>query len=140
LVNCPWQQTRFLCDNRHRWNHVKLHLAEVNHRPYRCIFTHPMEGHVMRISYPAAPLGKTLIGYTGIDDFENRKRSNAPVVLKVFIGPRLLHTIVHQNEWPWQRFTIKTQQYDGQTHPVRFEITAQKAYARTFCFSAETRQ
>lgn len=142
VARCPWdgQRRRFRCDPARGWNSVGPHLAEVGHRPYRCIFAHPVEGHVMRISFPAADIGSSLVGYTGIDDFENRKRADAEVLLKVLVGPRQVGAIRHQNGWPWHRFTLDTKEMAGQTHPVSFEITADRAFARTFCFAAESRR
>jgi hypothetical protein len=139
-AQCPRRQRRFVCDPRQGWNWVGPHLAEVGHRPYRCIYAHPVDGHVIRISYPAVAMGGTLIGYTGIDDFENRKRAHEEVTLRIYVGPRLLGAVVHQNRWAWRRFVLDTKALAGQTHPVRFEVTSEGAYARTFCFSAEARQ
>jgi len=142
VVHCPFRATdsRFACDPARGWNWVGSYLAEVNHQPYRCIFVNPVDGHVMRITFPAVVLGGSLVGYTGIDDFENRKRSKEPVLLKTLVGPRQVGAIQHQNDWPWHRFTIDTHELAGQTHPVSFEVTATRAYARSFCFSAETRK
>jgi hypothetical protein len=138
---CPRQDDRFVCDPRQRWNHVSQHLAEVGHRPYRSIYAHPVEGRVMRVAFPAVPLGAELVGYTGISDFENRKRADAPVKLDIYIGAKRVSSVLHQNHWDWRRFEIDTRSYAGQTHPVRFEITAPEgAYARTFCFAAEARE
>jgi len=136
-AQCSRRGRRFVCNPS--WNWVGPHLAEVGHRPYRCIYAHPMDGHVMRITFPSVKLGREVVGYTGIDDFDNRKRGDKPVTLRLYVGPRLIGTIVHQNHWAWRRFTLSTAQVSGQTHPVRFEITSEGAYARTFCFAAEAR-
>jgi hypothetical protein len=142
VTRCSWNagQRRFACDPARSWNWIGPHLAEVGHRPYRCIFAHPVDGHVVRVTFPAAPMGRSLVAYTGIDDFENRKRSKVPVVLKVFAGPKEIYVIRHQNQWGWRRFAVDTKAHAGQTHPVSFEISTPAAFARTFCFSAETRK
>lgn len=140
VLRCPWQEKRFVCEQARSWNWVGPHLAEVGHRPYRAIFAHAVDGHVMRITFPSVPVGSTLVGYTGIDDFENRKRSQTPVLLKILIGPKVVATIQHPNDGAWPRFTVDTREHAGQTHPVSFEVTSPLAYARTFCFSAETRK
>jgi hypothetical protein len=139
-IRCPWQDGRFRCDPARSWNWVGSHLAEVGHRPYRCIFAHPVDNHVMRIGFPAVSVGRRLVGYTGIDDFENAKRAEEPVFFKVFVGDRLLGAVTHENDWPWTRFSFDTSQNAGQTQPVRFEVTTTVAYARTFCFAAEMRE
>ncbi len=141
LTRCTWQGDRFLCDKRQRWNWVGPRLAEVAHRPYRCIYAHPVDGHLMRLTFPEVLVGKTLVGYTGIDDFENRKKSKKPVMFQVTLGSNTLGTIRHESSWPWRRFTLDTSAHAGQKMPVRFEISApQGSFARTFCFTAEMRR
>jgi hypothetical protein len=140
VVRCPWEKTRFACDPVERWNWVGPHLAEVGHRPYRCIYAHPADRQVMRITYSAVPLGNTLVVYTGIDDFENRKRSKKSVLLRVKTGEELLGQVEHRSDWPWHRLVLDTRARAGKRVPVRFEVTAEGAYARTFCFAAEARR
>jgi len=136
VTRCELQGKRFTCQP-HGWNWVGPHLAEVGHQPYRCIYAHAVDGQVMRITFPAVPLGRSVVLYTGIDDFENRKRNDAPVTLKVLVGQRVAGMVKHENGWPWHRTAVDTSQTAGQTHAVSFEITTPHAFARTFCFSAE---
>ena len=140
LTRCRLRDRRFRCDPRQGWNWVGPHLAEVGHRPYRCIFVHPMDRHVMRVKFPAVLMGKTLVGYTGIDDFENRKRAKLPVLLTVNVNREVLGSVEHRNEYAWRKFSMDTSRFDGQTHEVSFEVATRGAFARTFCFSAETRK
>ena len=122
------------------WNWVGPHLAEVQHRPYSCIYAHPVDGKQLLITYPAAKLGRSLVLHTGIDDFENRKRAKAKVRMQIFVGAELLQSVRHENDWPWTRSKIDTSKYAGQTGKVRFEVSSERAYARTFCFWAEARK
>ncbi|MCC6747270.1 MAG: hypothetical protein IT371_06400 [Deltaproteobacteria bacterium] len=131
---------RFVCDDRASWNWVGQHLAEVNHRPYHCIYAHPFEGHRMRVTFPNVPRSRRLVVYTGLDDFENRKKSKAPVTLEVFVGERRVGQIRHDSDSPWRRTELGFGETSGAAlHPVRFEVTTDLAYARTFCFTAEAR-
>jgi hypothetical protein len=139
VTRCKLDGKRFTCPP-HSWNWVGPHLAEVGHMPYRCVFAHAVDGDTMRITFPAVPLGRQVVGYTGIDDFENRKRNDAPVTLRVKIGEHTVGEAVHQNSWPWSRFHADTSRWAGQTHAVQFEITTTQAFARTFCFTAEARK
>lgn len=140
VVRCPLEGKRFACDPLAGWNSVKPLLAEVDHRPYRCIYAHPVEGHLMRLRFREVPMGRRIVGYTGIDDFENRKRSQAPVHFGVRVSGRPLFQVAHQNHWPWRRFEIDTSAEAGQRAEVIFEVSAEKAYARAFCFAAEARR
>ena len=139
VTRCERQDERFTCAP-HSWNWVGPHLAEVGHQPYRCVFAHAVDEHTMRITFPAVTLGRRVVGYTGIDDFENRKRNDAPVTLQVKVGDRTAGKVIHQNKWPWTRFSMDTTREAGQTHAVSFEITTPQAFARTFCFAAEARK
>jgi hypothetical protein len=140
LTRCGREGRWFACDRAERWNRVGLQLAEVGHRPYRCIYAHPVDGHLMRLTFRAVPMGRALVGYTGIDDFENRKRSQKPVLLEVRAGEEILGTVRHDSAWPWHRFRFDTAALAGKSVEVRFDISAEGAYARTFCFAAETRR
>ena len=151
LVRCKRSGKRHSCDPSRSWNWVGPHLAEVGHRPYHSIFVHAVDHQVMRVRYPSVRLGRTLVGYTGIDDFENRKRSTVGVRLKVVVGGKILKAVDHKNEWTWRRFSVDTGRYAGQTHEVSFEVTVipkkpgstvkhRGAFARTFCFSAQARK
>lgn len=140
LVRCALEGKRFMCDKEQRWNWVGSYLAEVGHRPFRCIYAHAVENHLMRVSFDRVPLGSELRGYTGIDDFENRKRAQAPVLLTVRVDDEVVGSIRHLNDSPWRRFQLDTSRWSGKTADVKFEITTDAAYARVFCFAAETRR
>ena len=131
---------RFVCDAHRSWNWVGPYLAEVGHQPYSCIYVHPVDSHRMRVRFAGIPVGDKLVIHTGIDDFENRKRSNVPVLLQVFVDDRLIGTVRHENDWPWRRTELKLQRSEKKTAAVRFEITAQAAFARPFCFRASMRR
>lgn len=139
-ATCQKRGKRFICDEKRTWNWAGPHLAEVKHRPYRCVFVHPVDHHTMRVTYPAVPMGSKLVGYTGIDDFENVKRAKEPVNLNIYVGDTSVGAVVHQNDQGWRRFSFDTKAHAGQTHPVRFEVNAKIAFSRTFCFSAEVRR
>jgi hypothetical protein len=140
LTRCTWERDRFVCDPQQRWNWVGPHLAEVGHRPYRCVYAHAVDGHILRVTFPEVTLGKTIVGYTGIDDFENRKLSKKWVELAVKIGERAIGTVHHEGASPWRRFAFDTRAEAGTRDQVRFEVTTEGAFARTFCFAAEMRE
>jgi hypothetical protein len=139
----------FMCDrcnptfNWRCWNWVGPHLAEVLHRPYACIYAHPVQGRRLRIDFKEAIVGSRIVGYTGIDDFDKRKKAKGTVRLQIFVDDKLVRTIVHQNHWPWTRFVAKTKLPSDtkgrKRHHVRFEITSEAGFERTFCFHAEAR-
>jgi len=138
LRSCRWDGQRFGCSRR-GWNWVGKHLAEVAYRPYRCIYAHPAPQQRLLITFANVRLGNTLVGYTGIDDFDARKASTAPVLLQTYIDNRMVSSILHQNDWPWTRFEINTSEFAGHNHRLRFEVSAEQTYKRPFCFHMEAR-
>ncbi len=135
---CPRAGKRFVCGGGPYW--VGHHLAEVAHRPYRAIYAAPLPQKRLRIDFSKVPLGKTIVGYTGIDDFENRKKAKGRVRLQIFVGDKAVGEINHENAWPWRRFEIDTRAFAKTPARVRFEITSAQPAHRTFCFYAEARR
>ncbi|MCA9671494.1 MAG: hypothetical protein KC503_38115 [Myxococcales bacterium] len=131
---------RFDCGRS--WNRVAQYLAEVDHKPYRCIYAHAVDRKVKRITFPDVPLGARIVLYTGINDFEKRKLKNAgaPVTVAVYAGSQRLGQVEHQNDWPWHRTVVSTKAHAGKRAPVRFEITTRKAFGRELCFYAESQR
>lgn len=143
--SCSRRGKRFLCDRRHSWSWVGQRLMEIGYRPYTCIYAHPSPAKRLRIKFDNVPLGGRIVGYTGIGDFISRRdisrqHIEAPVLFQLFVGDTLVHSVRHQNEWPFTRFEASTDKYASAKHHVRFEISAPNTQARTFCFHAEARQ
>lgn len=130
------------CDTRRGqgWNHVGPYLAEVDFLPFRCIYAHPVEKEKIEISFSAVPMGSTLVGYTGIDDFGSRRKAKASVLLEVYIDGKSIGRVDHQNEWNWRKFQFDTKALAGRKAEVRFVVSTEKSWARPFCFTAEVRR
>ncbi|MBK6846633.1 MAG: hypothetical protein IPG96_03480 [Proteobacteria bacterium] len=137
---CPRAGARFVCDAETEWRWVGPHLAEVDHRPYRCLYAHPGAGERLVIAYRGVPLGGSLVGYTGIGDFDSRKLGRAPVLLQTFVDDELVASVEHANRAPWTRFVADTQRFAGTSHRVEFVLTTPEQAYRTFCFHVEARQ
>jgi hypothetical protein len=137
---CPRTDDRFRCDPERPWNWVGPHLAEVDGRPYHCIYAHPVDRHRLRIGFAEVPLGTRLIGYTGIDGAANRREAKASVLLQVFVDSEIVASVEHQNHLPWWRFEVDTARFTGKEHRIRFEVSTERSEHRTFCFHAEARK
>ncbi|MBK8480146.1 MAG: hypothetical protein IPL40_03055 [Proteobacteria bacterium] len=137
---CPRVGERFVCDADTDWRWVGPHLAEVDHQPYRCLYAHPGAGEQLVIAYRGVTLGRTLVGYTGIDDFDSRKLGRAPVLLQTFVDDELTASVEHANAAPWTRFTADTRRFAGVNHRVDFVLTTPDQAYRSFCFHVEARQ
>lgn len=120
--------------------HVGRRTLEIDYRPHRGILA-PVDGQrTTRLEFDAAPLGKTLIGYTGMHDYFSRKNAQGTVHFTVFVDDQPMVSLDQGNEPGWQRFTIDTARWAGQTRRVRFEISAPAPAWRTFGFHAEARR
>lgn len=137
---CPRAGARFVCDAATDWRWVGPLLAEVDHRPYRCLYAHPGAGERLVIAYRGVPLGRSLVGYTGIHDFDSRKLGRAPVLLQTFVDDQLVASVEHANAAPWTRFNADTQRFAGALHRVEFVLTTPDQAYRSFCFHVEARR
>ncbi len=113
-------------------------MSEVDYAPRRCILVQP-GAQAVSITYPAVHMGRTLVGFSGLDHFQQRKLGKGVVELSIYVGEQLKERIVHANDDGWRRFEIDTSGSNGQDKPVRFEIHAPDPRHRRFCFVAEAR-
>jgi hypothetical protein len=116
-----------------------VRIAEVDYAPHRCIWIAPRPGAPRSIVFPGVKLGRTLVGYTGLDHFQQRKLGKGLVELAVYVGDQLKERIIHSNDSGWRRFEIDTSGSAGQSRPVRFDVSAPDPRHRLFCFTAEAR-
>ncbi len=113
-------------------------MGEVDYAPHRCILVQP-GARAVSISFPAVPMGRTLVGFSGLDHFQQRKLGKGVVEMSIYVGEQLKERIVHANDDGWRHFEIDTSGSNGQEKTVRFEITAPDPRHRRFCFQAEAR-
>ncbi len=111
-------------------------VAEVDFQPVRCVPLPP--GRTLAL--PDVPLGRTLAVSTGIDDFQSRYESSAPVTLDVLIGGERIARIRHESDDGWTRTAIDTTRLEGTRAALRFEATADRPKRRTLCFHAEVHE
>lgn len=110
---------------------------EIDYQPRRGLLTPVERGRTTTIEYPDVPLGRTLVGYTGLHDYYSRKRADGPVDFKVFIDGEEKLAVRHGNDDGWRRFSVETK---PGLHTVRFEVSAKDPAFRTFGFHAEARR
>lgn len=120
--------------------HVARRTLEIDYRPRRGILV-PVDGSLTtRIEFEAVPLGRTLVGYTGMHDYFSRKNADGPVHFAVLIDDAPQLAVDRANQPGWPRFIIDTSRFAGTAHRVRFEVSAPSAAWRTFGFHAEVRR
>jgi hypothetical protein len=116
-----------------------VELAEVDFAPRRCVQVVPRPGQSATITWPAAALGRELVGYVGLADVFTRRDVRDPGELAVAIDGREVARVRAGVDDGWVRFAAAT---TPGTASVTFTATAvgPKARDRLICFAAEARQ
>jgi hypothetical protein len=113
-----------------------LVLAEVGFAPHRCLQISPPAGAPVRLTFPAFPLGRTLVGYLGIADVFTRRDVRTPVHLDVELAGHIVASADAGVDDGWVRFAATT---PPGAADVTFVVRAASA-DRKLCFAAEARQ
>jgi hypothetical protein len=116
--------------------HASLELAEVGFAPHRCVQVIPVPGKPTRVTFHAAQLGATLVGYVGLADVFTRRDIRAPGELAVEIDGARVADVHPGVDDGWVRFETPT---TAGPHDVVF-IASATAPQRLICFAAEARQ
>ncbi|HEU4728829.1 MAG TPA: hypothetical protein VFT22_13085 [Kofleriaceae bacterium] len=113
-----------------------LELTEVGFAPHRCLQVSPAPGVPLRITFPAFPLGRELVGYVGIADVFTRRDVRSPGRLEVEIAGRVIASAEPGVDDGWVRFAAAT---TPGAADVTFIARATDA-SRRICFAAEARR
>jgi hypothetical protein len=113
-----------------------LELAEVGFAPHRCLQVSPAPGAPLRLTFPAFPLGRALVGHVGIADVFTRRDVRSPVRLEVELAGRIIASAEAGVDDGWVRFAADT---PPGTADVTFVLTARDR-DRKLCFAAEARR
>lgn len=139
---CPRRRDgRFQC--RHGdWNHVMAGWYEVEERPFRCVWAHPVTGEALRIRVPDAPVGT--LGVHGAFVGLSAQRSSVPVHLEARRAGRVLGPWTFESRPGVQRFRMEPadavtavgSDIPDAASELELVITSPDAGARHFCFDA----
>jgi hypothetical protein len=110
---------------------------EIDYQPRRGILAPPDGGKVTRLEWTDAPLGASLVGYTGIHDYFSRKNADGPVDFTLFVDGKQRVQQRTLNADNYKKFSIPT---EPGPHTVRVEISAPNTSWRTFGFHLEARK
>jgi hypothetical protein len=134
---------RFVC-NAEGWNYVGPTVIEdMAHRGRRCLWSHPVQGGVMITRYLNVPLGAAIHGHHGLayeaergDDLGNQ---GGPVEITVKVDGQEVWRDVHRDNDGWRTFEFDTRRFAGGAHEVSFEVRAESAGMRHYCFEGDAR-
>jgi hypothetical protein len=112
------------CRGRETWRcnegHVERSVAEIDHRPRRCMMIDIADGHTATITAPDMPTGNILRGHLGFHDFNRRLRNDAPATLTVRIDDEVAARWVVTDAQGWWPFAVPT---SPGRHDVAVEVT-----------------
>ena len=110
--------------------------VRVEEKPSRCIWAHPMTGHVVEVRYPEVglPPGSALFLHTALDD-RAVDGQGAPVELSVAFQGGVTQ-VRHLDQRGWR--TAKVGQGGGAQGPLVLTITTPHDGRRHFCYRFDT--
>lgn len=138
---CRWEGRRFQCP-RADWNYVGAGWYEVEEKPFRCIWAHPVEDAPLRITFRGVQRAGVLRGRAA---FVGRSAAGggAPVRLELSRGKEAVGAVEFPNGTGLQPFELVLASA-SQVEPadtdsageLTFTVTARHAGRRHFCFDA----
>lgn len=116
-----------------------VRLEEVGFAPHRCVRLVPRPDQTVTVTYPAAELGRELVGYVGLADVFTRRDVRAPGRLVVRVDGEEVASVTAGVDDGWVRFAAPIEPGAGE---VSFAATAvgPEARDRRICFAAEARR
>ena len=140
---CPWQGDRFACP---RGGTVHRELVEVDTRIREALLAPAIGGvgagapPILAIEFPEVTLGRELVVTAGLHDVWARKYGRGTVNVEVWLGDRPASSATIGNRSGWHAIRIDTSARDGQTAPVRVQISSPDPALRNLAFAAEARR
>jgi hypothetical protein len=139
----PTPYERWLCSPWDAgWTFVGITVAtDLDYNPRRCLLTHPTDNTYTTINYPPGKVGTKVVGYIGIDVFQERDLTRPPVFTRVSIGNKEVARAKHKDGDGWLRFEGSTAEFAGKTETVKIETWVEgSSQFRLACVAAELRE
>jgi hypothetical protein len=134
---CPWKGDGFVCPTT--GNSVRRELVEVDQKIKSALLAPPVAGGIVAVEFQSAVLGRELVVAAGLHDTWARKSPGA-VYLEVWIAGQPARGALIDNRSGWRELRIDTSTRDGQTVPVRFQVSSPQPVLRHLAFAAEARR
>lgn len=123
-------------DDLTEWNQVSVRAESFRNQTRRCIWFHPIEAGLKRISFPNIPMSKRLRIFGGIVDSGLRTPPGTPVFLSVEVGDNKVGTIEFNDTDVSFNHAIDLDNPASANQQVSFEVQTKEQGMRHFCFSA----
>lgn len=133
---CKRTGARHQC-SKSSWNHVGPSSQRVGDALRRCIWAHPVDRGVLRVTFPGQTLGGAIVGHHGLTDSAVRSfTGGAAVTLKLLVDGKVVLTRRRPNTRAWAAWRYDTRSMRGKKADIGFEITTTRAGGRHYCFDA----
>jgi hypothetical protein len=127
------------------WMRVAPEIREIDELPRSCIYAHPGPDPraPLTIEFPGVPMGGVLRGHVGIIG-EQALGGRSRVRMTIKVDGHFLGLVeepppdVAIGTPDWRPFRFPTDDHQGKEHTLAFQIAADDATARSFCFEAMT--
>lgn len=129
-VQCPWNGERFQCADAD-WVYVGYTVQVIAGQPQRCIWTHPVDGAVLRVSFPDSFGATHVSGWFALTDYAIGIPDGARATMRVLAGGRERAFSAHRNRG---RRRLDWSLPAGHVGPVAFEFSAERAGVRHMCW------
>lgn len=132
---------RFACDPKRRWLYVGRTMSEdLDLQPRWCVWHHPQDRHPVTVTFRDVPLADEIVLYGGLYHRHERGGDRLATRLEVRVAGELAGELTHRGGDGWTRLVVPTAGLGaGGRGDVTFEVSAPKAWHRSFCWSATAR-
>lgn len=133
--------TRFTCGGETVGTTV---IEDLDFAGRSCIAQRPSSGDAVTLTFPAVPLGETLVIYGGLHWVDERhfieaEHVDAPVTLRVLDGERELAALVHHDGDGWATYTVEVpEDLRGTTRALSFTVESSRSHDRSFCWAGRS--
>jgi hypothetical protein len=114
-------------------------------RPRRSIYQHPVEGGTIALAFDDVPLGESVVLYSGVWWEFERSRDGAPITMVILLRSadgtwEEIGRGVHHDGDGWSRMEAAVpEDRRGEHGALRFEVTTTGAYHRSYSWQATMR-
>lgn len=110
-------------------------------RPRRSIYQHPVEGGTIALQFDDVPLGDTVVLYSGVWWEFERSEDGAPITMRILLDGEEIGLGVHHDGDGWSRMEAAIPEARrGGRGVVRFEVRTTNAYHRSYSWQATMRR
>jgi hypothetical protein len=85
VIGCPWNGTRFQCPQA-EWVYVGLASEMLAGQPHRCIWTHPVDDGVVRVTWPDVTGANRVVGWYALTDYAAAVPDGSRVSIRLRAG------------------------------------------------------